>query len=102
MNLKQNSHLVRSGDGLCLGGGDYDPLPSHFSLELKSLVSRLLAVDPEQRLNLAEALKEEAQRKRESETGEKKNTGNTLHLGPRFLSESFSAGFFGFVDFSFT
>eukprot|EP00434_Breviolum_minutum_P024451 symbB.v1.2.021594.t1/scaffold1874.1/size97541/2 len=39
--------------------GDYDPLPSHFSLELKSLVSRLLAVDPEQRLNLAEALKEE-------------------------------------------
>ena len=73
-----NRHFVRSSDGLCLGGGDYDPLPSHFSLELKSLVARLLAVDPEQRLNLAEALKEEARfGKPESETGETEKTQET-------------------------
>lgn len=64
-------------------GGDYDPLPKHFSLELKSLVSRLLAVDPEQRLNLAEALKEEApKRKAETKTGEKHRKHKE---SPRFL-----------------
>jgi serine/threonine protein kinase len=37
-------------------------LPEHFSPELKSLVARMLAVDPQQRLTLSEALKEDVAR----------------------------------------
>eukprot|EP00913_Durusdinium_trenchii_P010836 g10165.t1 len=39
--------------------GEYEPLSSVFSAELHQLVARMLAVDPHQRLNLADALQEE-------------------------------------------
>ena len=42
--------------------GEYEALPEHFSPELKSLVARMLAVDPQQRLTLSEALKEDVAR----------------------------------------
>lgn len=62
--LSLTSHLCPAKRRVPTCAGDYDPLPPPFSAELKSLVARLLAVDPQQRLGLAEALKEEAHSRR--------------------------------------